>query len=260
MLKDLEHNNREHKHIFCAVDAMNLPHENQFSSWDKELKFWRKVEADLPMGYRTEEVVSFIDRRIRILLRDIVENDFFLTNTAELPLTLRPSFAFWDGTYETDAIKQGDVFATIASILESRRKPSKATSSPDLAQSPFHLTILSSENFTRFNDGIIQASLLRAAFPHELSYAHTTTANHSAKIGHLILKMLERHAENQGEAVLEFLVALATRQMTLAAIDLERIVSFPKNKLPKLLAAVLPYVLNDEPYAETADFETEVPA
>jgi hypothetical protein len=260
LLKDLEHNNREHKHIFCVVDAMTLPHENQFSSWQKELTFWRKVKADLPERYKTSKVVSFIERRIRILLRDIVENDFFLTNTAELPLELRPSFAFWDSAYDTKTIKQGDVFATIASILESRRKTSKAKSSPDLAQSPFHLTILSSENFTRFNDGIIQASLLRAAFPHELSYAHTTTANHSAKIGHLVLKMLERHAENQGEAVLEFVVALATRQMTLAAVDLERIVSFPKNKLPKLLAAVLPYVLKDEPYAETAGFETDVPA
>ncbi|WP_064682833.1 hypothetical protein [Rhizobium bangladeshense] len=260
LLKDLEHNNREHKHIFCVVDALTLPHENQFSSWDKELKFWRKVKADLPKIYDTKKVTSVIERRIRILLRNLMEDDFFLTNTAGHPLKLRPSFAFWDGTYQTDVIKQGDVFATIASILESRRKPSKAKGSPELAQSPFHLTVLSSENFTRFNDGIIQASLLRAAFPHELNYAHTTTANHSAKIGHLVLKMMERHAENQGEAVLEFLVALATRQMTLATIDLERIVSFPKNKLPKLLAAVLPYVFNDEPYAETADSETEVPA
>ncbi len=260
LLKDLEHNNKEHKHIFCVVDAMTLPHENQYSTWTKELTFWRKVKFDLSMDAATKKVIRFVDQRIRILSRTIVGNDFFLPNTSDRPLELRPSFAFWDGDYNSETITQGDVFATIASILESRRKPSKTGQASVLAQSPFHMNVLSSENFTRFNDGVIQASLLRAAFPHELSYAHATTANHSAKISHLIVKMLEHHTDSQGEAVLEFLVALATRQMTLAKVDLQRVVAFPKNKLPSLLAAILPYIIEENPYAAKLGEDTTPPA
>ncbi|MCZ4093428.1 hypothetical protein [Sinorhizobium psoraleae] len=260
LLKDLEHNNKEHKHIFCVVDAMTLPHENQYSTWTKELEFWRKVKVDLSMGAAKQKVLGFIDRRIRVLSRDIVGDDFFLPNTSDQRLQLRPSFAFWEGDYKGEKIKQGDVFATIASILEGRRKPSKTGQASPLAQSPFHMNVLSSENFTRFNDGIIQACLLRAAFPHELSYAHASTANHSAKISHLILKMLEHHADSQGEAILEFLVALATRQMTLATVDLQRVASYPKNKLPLLLSTILPYTLGENPNASPDGAKLEKPA
>ncbi|MBY5494219.1 hypothetical protein [Rhizobium leguminosarum] len=260
LLKDLEHNNKEHKHIFCVVDAMTLPHENQYSTWAKELTFWRKVKFDLSMGASPKKVNRFVDQRIRILSRNIVGNNFFLPDTSDRPLELRPSFAFWDGDYKDEIIKQGDVFATIASILESRRKPSKTGQASALVQSPFHMNVLSSENFTRFNDGIIQASMLRAAFPHELSYAHATTANHSAKISHLIVKMLEHHADSQGEAVLEFLVALATRQLTLATVDLQRVAAFPKNRLPSLLAAILPYIIEENPNATNANPQTTMPA
>jgi hypothetical protein len=83
-------------------------------------------------------------------------------------------------------------------------------------------------------------------------------ASHSAKIGHLVLKMLERHAENQGEAVLEFLMALATRRMTLATIDLKRVASYPK-ELPVLLSTILPYVLSANPYG-VDDVATPKPA
>ncbi|MFQ6162482.1 hypothetical protein [Sinorhizobium meliloti] len=245
LLKDLEHNNTEPKHILCAVDQMSLPHPNQFSAWTKELEFWTKVRVDLRIRRPESRVLTTIDQRIDILSREIVDNNFFLPDNDNQPLRLRPSFAFWNRPYE-DEIMQGDVFATIAGILENCRKLAKSKNQPPpLAQSPFHMNVLSSENFTRFNDGIIQSCLLRAAFPHELSYAHAVTASHSAKISHLILKMLDHHGDSQGEACLEFLVALATRRMSLAAADLKRISGYPIENLPELLSVVLPYAANE---------------
>ncbi|UGY08544.1 hypothetical protein [Phyllobacterium pellucidum] len=258
LLKDLEHNNREYKHTFCAVDAMTLPHQNRYLAWKRELEFWTKVLLDQLKNRADAEVLEFAERRRRTLSNIIVDNDFFLPNTGGHSLELRPSFAFWEPGYGPE-IRQGDVFATIANILENRRTPSKTGQAAPLSQSPFHMTVLSSENFTRFNDGIIQASLLRAAFPHELSYADPQMASHSAKIGHLVLKMLERHAENQGEAVLEFLVALATRRMTLATVDLTRVASYAK-EMPALLSTILPYVLDPNPYGVGDDTATPKPA
>lgn len=258
LLKDLEHNNKEYKHTFCAVDAMTLPHQNRYLAWKRELEFWTKVLLDQSKNRADAEGLKFAERRRRTLSNIIVDNDFFLPNTGGHALELRPSFAFWEPGYGPE-IRQGDVFATIAGILENRRTPSKTGQAAPLSQSPFHMTVLSSENFTRFNDGIIQASLLRAAFPHELSYADPQMASHSAKIGHLVLKMLERHAENQGEAVLEFLVALATRRMTLAPVDLTRVASYAK-ELPALLSTILPYVLDPNPYGVGDDVATPKPA
>lgn len=247
LLKDLEHNNTAPKHILCTVDQMSFPHPNQFSAWKKELEFWRRLRFDLSVTHPNAEVVATIDQRIEILSREIVGDEFLLPDSHKQPLRLRPSFAFWKEPYG-DEITQGDVFATIASILENCRKQAKTEfQTPPLAQSPFHMNVLSSENFTRFNDGIIQGCLLRAAFPHELSYAHAVTANHSAKISHLIIKMLEHHADSQGEACLEFLIALATRRMSLAAADLKRIADHPVNNLPDILAVVLPYAVDKVP-------------
>ncbi|MBN9672172.1 hypothetical protein [Roseibium aggregatum] len=247
LLKDLEHNNTAPKHVLCTVDQMSFPHPNQFSAWKKELEFWRKLRLDLSVTFPSAEVVTTIDKRIEILSREIFGDEFLLPDSHKQPLRLRPSFAFWNEAYG-DEITQGDVFATIASILENCRKQAKSRHlSPPLAQSPFHMNVLSSENFTRFNDGIIQGCLLRAAFPHELSFAHAVTANHSAKISHLIIKMLEHHADSQGEACLEFLIALATRRMSLAAADLKRIANHPVENLPDILTVVLPYAVDEVP-------------
>lgn len=260
LLKDLEHNNKAPKHILCAVDQMSLPHPNQFSAWTKELEFWTRVKVDLSITHPEARVLATIDQRIDILSREIVGDNLFLPDSHNQPLRLRPSFAFWDKQYNDD-IKQGDVFAIIAGILENCRKLAKSKNqSPPLGQSPFHMNVLSSENFTRFNDGIIQSCLLRAAFPHELSFAHAMTANHSAKISHLILKMLEHHGDSQGEACLEFLVALATRRMSLAAADLKRISGYPIENLPEVLAVVLPYAVNEVRDELIEEADTSAPA
>ncbi|BCH19982.1 hypothetical protein [Mesorhizobium sp. L-2-11] len=90
-------------------------------------------------------------------------------------------------------------------------------------------------------DGAIQAALLRAAFPHELNFAHSETAKHSTKIGNLILNMLEHHRESQGEACLEFLLVLATKPLLLAERDIARIASHPREELQGLISVMIPY-------------------
>ncbi|MBY3182934.1 hypothetical protein HFO24_14860 [Rhizobium laguerreae] len=259
LLRNLEHNNDWPKHILRVVDDMMLPHPNQFAAWMKELDFWQKVIVDRQFARSKNGAVAQIRARMAVLSRDISDDNLFLRTSAGQPLKLRPSFAFWDEKYGNE-IAQGDVFATIASILENCRKGSKDRKmSAPLAQSPFHVNVLSSENFTRFNDGIIQAALLRAAFPHELNFAGTATSTHSTKISHLIVKMMEHHRDDQGEACLEFLLALATKRLTLAANDLKRIAALPQNRLPDLMSIVLPYALGQTPKESLEESETEHP-
>ncbi|MER9248847.1 hypothetical protein [Mesorhizobium sp. M0590] len=241
--RDLEHNNDAPKHVICVVDEMTLPHPNQFSAWATELRFWHAVANDLRMNDPINPALPKVEERIVVLSGDISADHFFLPTGAGFALRLRPSFAFWDPDYD-GTITQGDVFATISSILESCRKVSKAgqTKAP-LAQSPFHYAVLASENFTRFNDGIIQACFLRAAFPHELNFAHAETAQHSVKICNMILKMLSDAQDTQAEACLEFLVALATKRISLASGDVARLAGHPRLGLPDLIALTLAYAV-----------------
>ncbi|TIN49189.1 MAG: hypothetical protein E5Y32_02360 [Mesorhizobium sp.] len=240
--RDLEHNNDAPKHVICVVDEMTLPHPNQFSAWAAEL-LWQAVANDLRMNDHINPALPKVEERIAVLSGDISADQFFLPTGAGSALRLRPSFAFWDPDYDC-TITHGDVFATISSILENCRKVSKAgqTKAP-LAQSPFHYAVLASENFTRFNDGIIQACFLRAAFPHELNFANAETAQHSVKICNMILKMLSDAEDTQGEACLEFLVALATKRISLASGDIARLADHPRLGLPDLIALTLPYAV-----------------
>lgn len=259
LLRNLEHNNDWPKHILRVVDDMMLPHPNQYVAWMKELDFWEMVVVDQQFSNSKRKAAKQIKARLAVLRSDIAGDDLFLRSSSGAPLKLRPSFAFWDGLYGEE-ITQGDVFATIASILENCRKGSKGRQmSAPLAQSPFHVNVLSSENFTRFNDGVIQASLLRAAFPHELNFAGAATSVHSTKISHLIVKMMERHKDDQGEACLEFLIALATKRLSLAANDLKRIAAFPQNRLSEILSVVRPYAVGQVPKESLEQGQPEQP-
>ena len=54
----------------------------------------------------------------------------------------------------------------------------------DLEQTLYNPKVLAPENFARFNDGILQSSLLRLATSHELDYS--TTHEFSKTITHMI--------------------------------------------------------------------------
>ncbi|MDN5926483.1 MAG: hypothetical protein L0I29_05350, partial [Hyphomicrobiales bacterium] len=246
LLHDLEHNNQSLKHTMCFVDDMTLPHPNQFTAWSRELRFWNNVLLPLSMTDPKDAAIAAIESRIASISAGIGGDDLFLRTSSGDALKLRQGFAFWAGNYAEEDITQGDVFSMIAAILENCRKvPKLKQTSAPLSQSPFHLNVLSSENFTRYNDGIIQAALLRASFPHELNFADVQTEKHSAKMANLIVKMLAQHGESQGEACLEFLLALATKRLTLAERDIRRIAAAPRDGLPGLLSIVLAYAVGE---------------
>jgi hypothetical protein len=245
LLRDLEHNNQSPKHTMCSVDEMMLPHPNQFHAWHAERQFWNTAILNLRMADPTDPAIDLIQKRVDTISADIGGDDLFLRTSSDAALKLRQGFAFWPTGYG-DEITQGDVFATIAAVLENCRKvPKPRQTSAPLAQSQFHLNVLSSESFTRYNDGIIQAALLRASFPHELNFADGQTEKHSTNMANLILKMLAHHRESQGEACLEFLLALATRRLTLAERDICRVALAPREELSRFLAITLPYAVGE---------------
>jgi len=94
----------------------------------------------------------------------------------------------------------------------------------------FQQTVLAPENFGRFNDDIIQASILRAAHPYEMNLADAPTD--SRELGRLIRRIILAADTERGGAAAEFLFALAIGRLRLCRADLEIALSAEPGAVP----------------------------
>lgn len=73
-------------------------------------------------------------------------------------------------------------------------------------------------NFSRFNDAVIQCSLLRAVLPGEADYALDQVL--SRAMANNIITCLRSNAEPDSDASFEYLLALALQRVSLTRDDL----------------------------------------
>lgn len=134
-------------------------------------------------------------------------------------LILNVDFAFWGGTY-TPSAYQAEVLGTIGAVLQNARTGRLRLPEQQLRSPLLMHVALDPENFARFNEGIIQAALLRAARPSELDYRGDSHA--SAYMATLLGRMAVKFDEPQ-IATLEFLLALASKRLQLNAEDTKHV-------------------------------------
>lgn len=156
-------------------------------------------------------------------------------------LQIREGWAFWrGGKYQTGPF-HAEVCATTAVLLQRAREDTKLVHEEhSLGTRTFRHVVLDPENFARFNDGILQAALLRCAFASELDYRTDLSASDFMKS--LIIRALHRTADPDGEAVLEFLAALASHKLQLMPDHQDEVYAVAKRETeayPELHQAVL---------------------
>ena len=234
LAKDLAYSGTRHPHAVVVLEDLTLPPPPPMSSWESELVLLRGALDPLNLPEESPEVRAAFERRRNHLeaLASGAAHDFFWEDNHGAPLRLRQTFAFWNFPYKAADVSQGDVLSTIAAVLEAMRSGSQRK----LPQSPFHQTVIAPGMFGRFNDGIIQAAILRAALPAELNYAADPTL--STEMERLLRRILSEWEGPRGEAVAEFLTAIATRRLRLAKRDLETALKLPGSPPPHLLALV----------------------
>ena len=206
-------------HEYIAVESLILPASSTRNSWNEEQELF--TDTDL---YKLLEDCSKrrIDERLRLLRSAssqlLKENSLFqLTNTGE-QLQLQPGFVFLPSSSEASKYTQADVFFTIASVLQQLRANAQSSRSvPAIQNALYHQTILNPANFTRFNDDIIQASLLRAATPAELNFQENP--DESREVARIICRIVQAAHLPRGGAAPEFLLAMATRRLSLMPAD-----------------------------------------
>lgn len=200
--------------IDCPVPRVNDYTETY---WDLERKKLAECSEEDPFGELDLSSASLLAK----YYSNKSEECLFLPNPKNEPLKLRSTFAFWsDFNFPTDrlnAVTQADVYWTIQCVLHDLRIRNNGGG----LASTYHTTVISPANFDRYNDGIIQACFLRAALPIELDYRIDPAF--SRRMTDIILSIVNNWHNEQGEAALEFLMALWLQRLRLEKSHLEEI-------------------------------------
>jgi hypothetical protein len=209
------------------VEKMTLPMSSENNAWSDELTLLNRLSqtgADTPPSWLD-------DRRQRLRKISVgLGNELFLANAPGRKLKLQPGFVFWPEETATGAHSQADVFFTIASVLQQLRANAHRPGRSAIRSNWFQQTLLAPGNFGRFNDDIIQASILRAANPYELNYSDSI--DDSRELGRLIRRIMEAASSERGGAAAEFLLALATKRLQLRQDDLRSVLSVGASSEP----------------------------
>lgn len=207
---------------FLEIERMVLPRSTADNAWSAERKLLISpaVTRLLPAEIN-EHIGSRISRLRRV--SEPLRDDLFLSNGPGRQLKLQPGFVFWPEGLPERSHTQADVFYTIASVLQQLRANAYKTSKPAIKSNWFQQTILAPENFGRFNDDIIQASILRAAYPFEMNLADAPAE--SQELARLIGRIIDAAHKDRGGSAAEFLLALATGRLRLCPADANAILA-----------------------------------
>ena len=157
-------------------------------------------------------------------------------------MRLRAGFAYWPEDFQPQPCHP-EVLATVAVLLQRAREHDKLPDERRLSTPSFRHVVLDPKNFSRFNDGVLQAALLRCAYPAELDYRGDHAASDFMKA--VILRALARATQEAGERTLEFLLAVAEQRLQLSEAHRVEItdVALARNGRPSALRAAIEFVL-----------------
>ena len=195
----------------CPVPRIK---EHTKTSWDWEREVLQPYTDDDPLGDAAVRLTRLLaGRQESIAKHSGNPNGLFLPDRTGNPLRLRRTFAFWSdlgfSEKRLEKTTQADVYWTIQCVLHDLRNKSENNG----LATTYHITLISPANFDRYNDGLIQACILRSALPVEMDYR----VDHafSRRMADVILSVINNWNNDQGEAALEFLMALWTRRLQL---------------------------------------------
>ncbi|MBC8642918.1 hypothetical protein IAG25_39765 [Caballeronia sp. EK] len=174
----------------------------------------------------------------------------FMPSYVDSPPAMSPGFLLWQPSPPLAGIDLGSgVLLTVAVFLEACRAAGSKDSETSLISGLFQQTLISPANFTRFNDPAIQAALLRAAYKSELNYS--ASPDLSGDMQRLILRLMDLHDAPAGEALPEFMLALAMERVTLVREHMSAILEKARG-LPGWLRILAEELPGFQPVRETS--------
>lgn len=217
--------NREN---YGYYDYWTIPIGKRVGLIDKD-NSWQLEESLLGITEYFEDI-DYAKTRINSLIKQSagLNDNCFNPSIDDSPLKLREDFVFWFEGYKLDIENSAAVYTTISSAIQNARENNELPISDRLFSDDYQRSLLSPDCFSRFNDGVIQASLIRTCNPKELDYS--IDRNISKKMKEILLGIIKNVDNKRGEAVIEFLLALATKRMKLVQSDMKELEKFMKQE------------------------------
>ncbi len=242
----------QNTNVFVTVDSIHLPTNESATPWEVELKFLKDFISYCKRKKVVKKVILSLEKRENILIysgrgRGLANSIFWDNVILNTPLEIRKNFAFYNFNSYHKQVSQADIYTTIASVINNLRNPIKDFNEC-LIQSEYVRNILSPSNFSRFNDGIIQASILRCANYKELSYDFEE--EDSLILSNVIKNCIEYSTEEHGEALMEFLYALAIVKLRLKEHHLASIIDLIKERIKHPLVLAFASYIKDNVLSE----------
>lgn len=214
---------------FVSVLTLHCNGKSKNNSWQREVDFISELITHLNnTDDRSDDLLSYLNERKSYLKSSSSEISKGLSNKLFYPqvikdkhkeLKIRKGFAFFKFTEFISDVSQSDIYFTISNIINTLRYTDDKTK--NLRQSTYVRNLIDPGNFNRFNDGIIQASILRSASSEEMFYSMDSEL--SEDMLNILETIVKYRDDDQGEALLEFLYALSIRKLTLKELHLEKL-------------------------------------
>lgn len=210
--KSLTQARGDYKYKFLSYKTMFVGENKNTNVWLEELKV---VEASIK-----DPLLLARAQCLRNVPMGIPKGIGF--SSADLPLQFNKDFAFWNTDYNPDDIVHTSVYLSIACALQNLRD--KPSCEPDsLYHHVYKHAVIDPENFSRLNEGVIQASLWRAAEKAETNYSHLPEASRD-----FVAILVNLATEIQGgstNALADLLLGVATEKIQLHEQELNVIVT-----------------------------------
>ena len=232
-------------HNLVVLSHCPVPRVKQYTktAWDWEREVLFPFSDDDPLGYGDVALPETLSERLLLLTGEANDdNSLFLLDPCKQPMKLRRTFAFWsDLGFSDEKIEnttQSDVYWTVQCILHDLRNDSENNG----LATTYHTTLISPANFDRYNDGVIQACLLRSALPVEMDYRVDTVF--SRQMTDVICSVITNWKNAQGEASMEFLMALWTKRLRINDDHFQEIISLKTDEMPCSMIFLLECLTN----------------
>lgn len=238
--------NKSDERPFVAVDTIYCSIQQIDTSWELEKIFLEELIGSLDED-EDYEVYNYVNERLTVLLDNkklggLCDSVFLKTNNGH-NLKLRKNFAFWDFSNEVDNISQSEVYFTISTTL-SNLEQKQINSHPSLQQTNYVRNMLSPRNFHRFNDGIIQSSLLRSGKTEY--FAYDLDSELSLQMKEFLLSIIDAYDTEDGEALMEFLLAIGIKRLKLKKHDQKEVLIKAKSCPDKIISRISEYIFEKE--------------
>lgn len=225
--------------IFRSALEFMLPwHGDAESSWAAELNLLLRIKGNGGIAPESQARLEFLQNSASTI------DGLFLSGQVG-QLAINPDFVLLDTKEKIDLISQADIYAVVSNCLAAVRSDNVALDAKVLREAPtpawrqsvFAQCLLCPSNFRDFNDAVLRASLLRAAFTQELNYSVDEAA--SEEMLDVLRADIASWSSGKGDSLPEFLVALASRRLRLVPQHLGRVKALLEAvELPPHLAAI----------------------